>query len=83
MPASWSGWRRVNFAAKPEEEFDGFYGACSTYGSFSYLKYGMLRLFGQLAQDCQFEVGKVVLAPAIPDPKRPMTGRTSACSSRP
>lgn len=38
----------------------GFLGACSTYGSFSYLKYGMFRLLSQLAQDCQWKVGKVI-----------------------
>ena len=44
-----SGLATVNFSPKPEEEFDGFWGACSTYGSFSYLKYGLFRLFSQLA----------------------------------
>jgi transketolase len=55
-----AGMATVNFAEHPELEFDGFWGACSTYGSFSYLKYGMLRLFSQLAQDCQWKVGKVM-----------------------
>lgn len=36
-----SGMVTVNLSEKPAEEFDGFWGACSTYGSFSYLKYGM------------------------------------------
>ena len=54
------GMATVNFAPEPEEEFDGFWGACSTYGSFSYLKYGMMRLLSQLAQDCQWKTGKVV-----------------------
>jgi len=54
------GMATVNFAPDPEEAFDGFWGACSTYGSFSYLKYGMMRLFSQLAQDCQWKVGKVI-----------------------
>jgi transketolase len=55
-----AGMTSVNFAPDAEEEFDGFWGVCSTYGSFSYLKYGMLRLFSQLAQDCQLKVGKVI-----------------------
>ena len=55
-----AGMATVNFAPNPEEVFDGFWGACSTYGSFSYLKYGMFRLFSQLAQDCQWKVGKVI-----------------------
>ena len=55
-----AGMATVNFAPDPEETFDGFWGACSTYGSFSYLKYGMMRLFSQLAQDCDWKVGKVI-----------------------
>lgn len=55
-----TGLAAVNFSADPEERFDGFWGACSTYGAFSYLKYGMMRLFSQLAQDCQLKVGKVL-----------------------
>jgi len=54
------GMATVNFAPDPEKEFEGFWGACSTYGSFSYLKYGMFRLLSQLAQDCQWKVGKVI-----------------------
>ena len=54
------GMAAVNFSEQPEEHFDGFWGACSTYGSFSYLKYGMFRLFSQLAQDCPWKVGKVI-----------------------
>lgn len=55
-----SGLATVNFAKNPEKEFDGFWGACSTYGSFSYLKYGMFRLFSQLNQDTQLKTGKVI-----------------------
>jgi transketolase len=55
-----AGAASVNFAAKPEEEFDGFWGAASTYGSFSYLKYGPMRLFSQLSQDCELKTGKVI-----------------------
>lgn len=54
------GLASVNFADNPEKEFAGFWGACSTYGSFSYLKYGPMRLFSQLAQDCQLKVGRVI-----------------------
>lgn len=54
------GMASVNFSEKPTEEFMGFWGACSTYGSFSYLKYGMFRLFSQLAQGCQLKIGKVL-----------------------
>jgi transketolase len=55
-----SGMATVNLSSDPEREFDGFWGACSTYGSFSYLKYGMFRLLSQLSQDCQLKVGKVI-----------------------
>lgn len=54
------GIATVNFSPDPFNEFDGFYAACSTYGSFSYLKYGLMRLFSQLAQDCDEKVGKVL-----------------------
>lgn len=55
-----AGLATVNLAVEPEAQFDGFFGACSTYGSFSYLKYGLMRLFSQLAQDCELKVGKVL-----------------------
>jgi transketolase len=54
------GLATTNLAEDPYQDFNGFYGTCSTYGSFVYLKYGLLRLFSQLAQDTQFKVGKVV-----------------------
>ena len=54
------GMATVNLARDPFKEFNGFYTACSTYGSFAYLKYGPMRLFSQLAQDTQLKVGKVV-----------------------
>jgi transketolase len=55
-----AGMATVNFSFNPESEFDGFWGACSTYGAFSYLKYGMMRLFSQIAQDSQWKTGKVI-----------------------
>jgi transketolase len=71
-----AGMASVNFAGNPEEEFDGFWGACSTYGSFSYLKYGMLRLFSQLAQDCQLKVGKVLFVAGHSGPETADDSRT-------
>src|SRR5579859_1849941 len=38
-----AGIATVNFSEHPYEQFDGFYAAHSTYGSFSYLKYGLMR----------------------------------------
>ncbi len=50
----------VNLDRDPERHFDGFWGAVSTYGSFSYLKYGPLRLFSQYAQDTGLAMGKLL-----------------------
>ena len=55
-----SGMAAVNFSDDQETVFDGFWGATSTYGSFSYLKYGPMRLFSQLAQDSEFKSGKII-----------------------
>ena len=55
-----AGLASVNMAPDPEKSFEGFWGATSTYGSFSYLLYGMMRLFSQLSQDCPLKVGKVL-----------------------
>jgi transketolase len=54
------GAASVNMSDDPENHFDGYWTASSTYGSFSYLKYGMMRLFSQLAQDCPLKLGKVI-----------------------
>lgn len=54
------GMASVNLSEDPEREFDGFYGVASTYGAFSYLKYGLMRLYSQMAQDCQWRLGKVL-----------------------
>ena len=55
-----TGAATVNMSADPEISYDGYWATCSTYGSFSYLKYGMMRLFSQLAQDCPLKLGKVI-----------------------
>src|SRR5919204_398909 len=57
-------------------DFDGFYGACSTYGSFSYLKYGEMRLFSQLAQDCELRVGRVLWVAGHSGPETAGDSRT-------
>ena len=54
------GISSVNFNSKPYDDFSGFITACSTYGSFSYLKYGAYRLYSQIAQDSQLKVGKTI-----------------------
>ena len=50
----------TNLSRDPFNEFNGFCGVCSTYASFSYLKYGEMRLLSQMAQDCEIKFGKVI-----------------------
>lgn len=71
-----TGMVTVNFALNPEEEFQGFYAATSTYGAFVYLMYGPFRLFSQLAQDCQLKVGKVLWVAAHSGPETADDSRT-------
>ena len=70
------GIASVNMSDDPEREFLGFYGACSTYGSFSYLKYGPMRLFSQLAQDCELKTGKVIWVAGHSGPETADDSRT-------
>jgi transketolase len=70
------GMATVNFAANPFDDFNGFWGTCSTYGSFSYLKYGPMRLFSQLAQDCELRVGKVLWIAGHAGPETAEDSRT-------
>jgi transketolase len=71
-----AGVATVNLSKNPASTFDGFWGAFSTYGSFSYLKYGMLRLFSQLAQDCEWKVGKVLWVAGHSGPETADDSRT-------
>jgi transketolase len=70
------GLATVNMAEDPFTSFTGFWGACSTYGSFSYLKYGEMRLFSQLAQDCELKVGKVLWVAGHSGPETAEDSRT-------
>ena len=70
------GIATVNLAEKPFDEFNGFYSACSTYGSFVYLKYGPMRLFSQLAQDAEIKVGKVLWIAGHSGPETAEDSRT-------
>ena len=71
------GLATVNLARDPfMASFNGFWGACSTYGSFSYLKYGAMRLFSQLAQDCELKVGKVLWVAGHSGPETAEDSRT-------
>lgn len=71
-----AGLASVNLAADPFTDFDGFWGATSTYGSFSYLVHGPLRLFSQLAQDCDLRVGKVLYVAGHSGPETAEDSRT-------
>ena len=71
-----AGLATVNFCDEPYEDFNGFYGAMSTYGSFSYLKYGPIRLFSQLAQDSDLKVGKLLWVAGHSGPETAEDSRT-------
>jgi transketolase len=71
-----AGLATVNLAEDPFGAFSGFWGACSTYGSFSYLKYGPLRLFSQLAQDADLKVGKILWIAGHSGPETAEDSRT-------
>jgi len=70
------GIASVNLHPDPENDFNGFYTACSTYGSFSYLKYGLMRLYSQLAQDTPLKVGKVIWVAGHSGPETAEDSRT-------
>ena len=71
-----AGMASVNFAKDPAKDFEGFWGACSTYGAFSYLKYGMMRLYSQLWQNCPWKVGKVIWVAGHSGPETADDSRT-------
>jgi transketolase len=70
------GMSSVNMATEPENEFNGFYTASSTYGSFSYLKYGAMRLYSQMAQDCELKLGKTIWVAGHSGPETAEDSRT-------
>ena len=71
-----AGLASVNFNKNTYEEFNGYYGAMSTYGSFSYLKYGPIRLFSQVAQDSNLKVGKLIWVAGHSGPETAEDSRT-------
>ncbi len=70
------GVASVNLSDKPLENFRGYSGACSTYGSFSYLKYGPMRLFSQTAQDSQIKLGRALWVAGHSGPETAEDSRT-------
>jgi transketolase len=71
-----AGAATVNLDAEPLARFNGVWGAMSTYGSFSYLKYGPVRLFAQVAQDCDVKVGKLLWVVGHTGPETAEDSRT-------
>lgn len=55
-----AGLASVNFSRAPENEWDGFAAAHSSYGAFAYLQYGPMRLYSQMAQDADFQLGPIL-----------------------
>ncbi|MCK4577520.1 MAG: transketolase, partial [Candidatus Marinimicrobia bacterium] len=55
---------------------EGFLGTCSTYGSFSYLKYGPMRLFSQVAQDSELKIGRLLWIAGHSGPETAEDSRT-------
>jgi len=70
------GIASVNFSEQPFDEYRGYLGACSTYGSFSYLKYGPMRLFSQACQDSQIKLGSVLWVAGHSGPETAEDSRT-------
>ena len=71
-----AGLSTVNFNKNTLEKYNGFIGSFSTYGSFSYLKYGPIRLFSQIAQDSQIKVGKLLWIAGHSGPETAEDSRT-------
>ena len=71
-----AGLSTVNFNKDTLEGYNGFIGSFSTYGSFSYLKYGPIRLFSQVAQDSQIKVGKLLWVAGHSGPETAEDSRT-------
>ncbi|MEC8073767.1 MAG: 1-deoxy-D-xylulose-5-phosphate synthase N-terminal domain-containing protein [Candidatus Thermoplasmatota archaeon] len=71
-----AGLSTVNFSSDTLKSFNGFIGSFSTYGSFSYLKYGPIRLFSQVAQDSQIKVGKLLWIAGHSGPETAEDSRT-------
>jgi len=70
------GLAATNLAKDPRKHFEGFWGASSTYGSFSYLKYGMLRIYSQMVQDSPWKMGKVLWVAGHSGPETADDSRT-------
>lgn len=70
------GAASVNFSQTPFDDYRGYFAGCSTYGSFSYLKYGPMRLFSQMCQDSQLKLGRVIWVAGHSGPETAEDSRT-------
>jgi len=70
------GIASVNLCADPLRDWNGFGAAHSTYGSFSYLGYGPMRLYSQIVQDCEFKTGPVIWIAGHSGPETAEDSRT-------
>ncbi len=71
-----TGIASTNLSVNPLQEFNGFWAATSTYASFSYLIYGMLRLYSQMEQDSPIPLGKVLYVAGHTGPETADDSRT-------
>jgi len=71
-----AGISSVNFSNSPYEEFNGYLTASSTYGAFAYLKYGIMRIYSQMAQDSQLKLGKTIWVAGHSGPETGEDSRT-------
>lgn len=70
------GAASVNLSEEPFDGYRGYFAGCSTYGSFSYLKYGPMRLFSQACQDSQIQLGRVIWVAGHSGPETAEDSRT-------
>jgi len=70
------GAASVNFSETPFDDYRGYFAGCSTYASFSYLKYGPMRLFSQTCQDSQMKLGRVIWVAGHSGPETAEDSRT-------
>jgi len=70
------GAASVNLSETPFENYRGYFAGCSTYGSFSYLKYGPMRLFSQMCQDSPIKLGRVIWVAGHSGPETAEDSRT-------
>jgi hypothetical protein len=75
----------TNLSSDPFNEFNGFCGVCSTYASFSYLKYGQMRILSQMAPELRNQsTARWCGLPGTPaSRRRKMRARTTVCFRRP